>query len=100
MNRLKIVRVLDLLSCKIKSFLSPLNIEVEYSIASSHSYPLVVLTINMCSLRPKKSKVDHGHSIVHVESLVIQSFIWKAFSTDKVFHKELDHRHPFPGVNY
>ena len=47
MSILKIVSVLDVLSCKIKLLVSPLNIEVEYSIVSSHYYPLVVLTINM-----------------------------------------------------
>ena len=75
MSILKIVSVLDVLSCKIKSLLSPLNIKVEYSIVSSHSYPLVVFTINMCFIRPKNLKaVDHGHRIVHVEILVIQRF--------------------------
>lgn len=80
MNRLKIARVLVLLWCKIKSLLSPLNIEVECSIVSSHSYPLVVLTINMCFIRPKKSirsrswtpycsRRNFSHSKFHLESL-------------------------------
>ena len=81
MGILKIVSLLDVLSCKIKSLLSPLNIEVEYSIVSSHSYPLVVRTINMCFIRPKNRKaVDHGHRIVHVEVKLFKASFGEPFA--------------------
>lgn len=85
--------VLDVLSCKIKLLVSPLNIEVEYSIVSSHSYPLVVLTINMCFIGPKKSKSSRSwtpycsrrklsYSKLHLESLSHrQRFPWRTRSS-------------------